>query len=98
MERNIEFLKKLIETPSPSGDEGTIAKVFIDECLKGEGVRSKGIDRNFNAAVTKGTGNFRLMIGAHYDNIGLMIQCITEHGFLHVVRMKLLTSTTRKSH
>ena len=85
MERNIELLKKLIETPSPSGDEGTIAKVFIDECLKGEGVRSEGIDRNFNAAVTKGTGNFRLMIGAHYDNIGLMIQCITEHGFLHVV-------------
>ena len=85
MKRNIEYLKKLVETASPSGDEIEAGRVFSEECLLGEGVNFEGVDRNGNVAVSKGSGDFQIMISGHLDNISLTVQTITEHGFLHVV-------------
>lgn len=77
------FLKRLLETPSPSGFEKPIqdvvriwAKEFSDE------VRT---DRHGNVlAVLHPTGQPRIMLAGHCDQIGLMVQHIDDNGFLYV--------------
>jgi endoglucanase len=82
-EGSLSFLKKLLETPSPSGYEGPIQEVvrawaheFADE------VRT---DRHGNViAVLHPGGLPRIMLAGHCDQIGLMVQHIDENGFLFV--------------
>src|SRR5262245_6941062 len=77
------FLKRLLETPSPSGFEKPIqdvvrawAKDFADD------VRT---DRHGNVlAVLHPTGQPRIMLAGHCDQIGLMVQHIDDNGFLYV--------------
>ena len=87
------FLKKLLETPSPSGYERPIQEVvrgwaadFADE------VRT---DRHGNvlaihyASNTESRGDSeseppRVMLAGHCDQIGLMVQYIDDNGFLYV--------------
>src|SRR5262245_49264190 len=77
------FLKRLLETPSPSGFEKPIqdvvrawAKDFADD------VRT---DRHGNVlAVLHPGGQPRIMLAGHCDQIGLMVQHIDDNGFLYV--------------
>jgi endoglucanase len=76
------FLKQLLETPSPSGFERPIqdvvrgwAKPLADE------IRT---DRHGNViAVMNPTGQPRIMLAGHCDQIGLMVQHIDDNGFLY---------------
>lgn len=78
-----QFLRTLLETPSPSGFERPIqdvvrtwAKSYADE------VRT---DRHGNViAIRHGAGQPRIMLAGHCDQIGLMVQHIDDHGFLYV--------------
>jgi putative aminopeptidase FrvX len=80
---SLEFLKKLLLTPSPSGYERPIqdvvrswAQAFADE------VRT---DRHGNVmAVLNPAGQPRIMLAGHCDQIGLMVQHIDDNGFLYV--------------
>jgi endoglucanase len=77
------FLVNLLETPSPSGFERPVqdlvrtwAQAYADE------VRT---DRHGNViAVLHPSGQPRVMLAGHCDQIGLMVQHIDEHGFLYV--------------
>lgn len=76
----MELLKKLTQTDSVSGDEGTIAHIiqsevcgFADEIL---------LDAMGNLIVhKKGSGN-KLLFAAHMDEIGIIVTYIDEAGFL----------------
>jgi putative aminopeptidase FrvX len=76
------FLKQLLETPSPSGFERPIqevvrswAKPLADE------VRT---DRHGNViAALNPSGQPRIMLAGHCDQIGLMIQHIDDAGYLY---------------
>src|SRR6201993_1467114 len=78
-----EFLKNLLETPSPSGFERPVqevvrawAKPYADE------VRT---DRHGNVlAVIHPGGSPRIMLAGHCDQIALMVQHIDDNGFLYV--------------
>jgi endoglucanase len=84
---SLTFLKKLLETPSPSGYERPIQEVvrswaadFADE------VRT---DRHGNViAVRKAIDDRpdlpRVMLAGHCDQIGLMVQHIDDNGYLYV--------------
>jgi tetrahedral aminopeptidase len=80
---SLEFLKKLLLTPSPSGYERPIqdvvrswAQPFADE------VRT---DRHGNVmAILNPAGQPRIMLAGHCDQIGLMVQHIDDNGFLYV--------------
>lgn len=80
------FLRRLLETPSPSGYERAIqdvvrawAKPLADE------VRT---DRHGNViAVRNPNGQPRIMLAGHCDQIALMVQYIDENGFLYVQPM-----------
>ncbi|HCU23162.1 MAG TPA: hydrolase [Candidatus Atribacteria bacterium] len=77
-----EFLKKLIETPSPSGFEEQIQKIFeervqdkIDKFYK---------DYHGNAiGVIYPDASFRVMLAGHCDEVGLMVEFINDQGYIH---------------
>src|SRR5712691_12194928 len=80
---SFQFLKTLLQTPSPSGFERQIQEVvrtwarpFADE------VRT---DRHGNVvAVVNPEGRPRIMLAGHCDQIALMVQHIDDNGFLYV--------------
>ena len=80
---SLDFLKKLLSTPSPSGFESAIQKIwcqyankFVDE------IRT---DNYGNAvAILNPNGNPKIMLDAHIDEIGLMVKYINDNGFIYV--------------
>jgi endoglucanase len=82
-ESSHQFLKSLLETPSPSGYERPVqdlvrswATHYADE------VRT---DRHGNViAALNPAGQPRIMLAGHCDQIGLMVQHIDDNGFLYV--------------
>ena len=80
---SLDFLRKLLLTPSPSGYERPIqdvvrswARPFADELQT---------DRHGNVlAVLNPAGEPRIMLAGHCDQIGLMVQHVDDNGFLYV--------------
>lgn len=77
------FMNELLTTPTPSGTESAgqavvakYVKPFADES-------KKDVHGNFHAIINP-KANFRVMLAAHCDEIGLMIMHIDEKGFLYV--------------
>lgn len=80
------FLFQLLNTPSPSGFEVEGQKVWLRFVSQfADAVEN---DAYGNAwAVRNGTNpSFKIMLEAHADEIGFMIQNISEEGFLYVTR------------
>jgi len=77
-----EFLKKLIETPSPSGFEEQIQKIF-EERVQGK-VDKFYKDYHGNAiGVIYPDASFRVMLAGHCDEVGLMVEFINDQGYIH---------------
>ncbi len=83
-EESLEFLKRLVTTPSPSGSESQIQDVckeyvspYVDDVYK---------DVHGNQyAVRNPKGELRVMLAGHVDEIGLMINNIDDKGYLSFV-------------
>jgi putative aminopeptidase FrvX len=82
-----EFLFRLLNTPSPAGFESEGQRIWMN--YTGPFADSIENDAYGNAwATLAGSGStVRIMLEAHADEIGFMIQNITEDGFLYVVRI-----------
>jgi len=81
-EKSIEFLKSFLETPSPSGFEEPAQKLFV-EYVRPYADRIE-TDVHSNVVATKNPeGKPRLMLASHCDEIGLMVNHITEEGFIY---------------
>jgi putative aminopeptidase FrvX len=82
-----DFLFTLLNTPSPAGFESEGQKVWMN--YVGSFADSLESDAYGNAwATLNGDGSSaRVMLEAHADEIGFMIQNITEDGFLYVTRI-----------
>lgn len=80
---SLEFLKKLLTTPSPSGFEGPGQRVWLD-------YTSPFADETFTdtygsaVGVLNPEGDPRVMIVGHADEIGLMVNHIDDKGFIYV--------------
>ncbi len=80
-ESSYEFLKRLLSTPGPSGNEAAAAKVWREEAEKFAEVRG---DRMGNSFATVGAGGSpKVMLSGHIDEIGLMITHIDDKGLLY---------------
>jgi len=80
MERSaLDFLKKLIETPSPSGFEQPAQKLVRDR-LKDVADEVRTDVHGNVIAVKNPEAPLRVMLAGHCDEIGLMITHIGEHG------------------
>jgi putative aminopeptidase FrvX len=76
-----EFLKNLLSTPGPSGNEGAAAKAWRTEAEKfAEEVRGDKMGNSF--ATLNAGGAPRVMLSGHIDEIGLMITHIDDQGLL----------------
>lgn len=80
---SFEFLKRLLDTPGPSGFETAPARLWRAEA---EGFAARvETDVAGNSLATVGAGGSpRVMLAGHIDEIGLMVTHVDDEGFLYV--------------
>src|SRR6056297_3272230 len=82
IEDNFSFLKKLVETPSPSGFEQPAQQV-IRQQLSGSAAEIKtDVMGNLIARYGRSDG-LRVMLAGHCDEIGFMVQFVDDRGFIY---------------
>lgn len=82
-EDSFQFLKNLLETPSPSGFEEPVQEVV--RRWAGRFADQVWTDRHGNVIAARNPeGQPRVMLAGHCDQIGLMVQHIDDNGFLFV--------------
>lgn len=79
-EQQRNFLKQLLATPSPSGDEASISRVWREEARAfADDVRADVRGNSF--AILRGDVP-RVLLAGHIDEIGVMVSYIDADGFL----------------
>jgi endoglucanase len=85
-EQSMEFLRKLVNTPSPVGHETRGQRVWLDYVKKyGEETFSDAYG-NCVAVLNKG-GSPRIMLAGHADEIAMAVNYITDEGYIYVRKM-----------
>lgn len=80
---SLSFLKRLLDTPGPSGFESAPARLWRQEAETfAENVRSDVVG-NSMAEINPG-GSPTIMLDGHIDEIGVIVQYIDDDGFLYV--------------
>jgi putative aminopeptidase FrvX len=82
-----EFLFTLLNTPSPAGFESEGQKVWMNYVGSFADSLENDAYGNAWATLNGNRSSARVMLEAHADEIGFMIQNITEDGFLYVTRI-----------
>jgi endoglucanase len=79
------LLKSLSETPGPSGFEEEVRKIVVAEYTAlGAKVEYDGLGSVLATLPGGATSGPRVMVTAHLDEVGLMVQHITADGFIRV--------------
>ncbi len=81
-EESFAFLKKLVDTPGPSGYEQQVQKVFREQVRSYVEDVSTDIMGNV-IAIKNPEGRPRVMLAGHSDEIGFIVRYINEDGFLY---------------
>jgi len=79
---SFEFLKRLLDTPGPSGHETRAARVWREEAARFAERVDIDVSGNSIAWLNEG-GSPRVMLAGHIDEIGVMITHIDDDGFLY---------------
>jgi endoglucanase len=85
-ETSLDFLRRLVNTPSPSGHEVRGQRVWLDYVEPYAQETFSDAYGNCVAILNKG-GSPRLMLAAHADEIALTVNFVSEEGFLYVRRL-----------
>lgn len=80
-----ELMRKLSEADGVSSQEGAVAKLLAAE-FRGKGLKTE-IDNFGNVLAYKSIGKNPLILGAHMDEIGLMVKHIDEKGFIRFIKI-----------
>lgn len=91
-EQSLDFLRRLVETPSPSGFEQGAQRVFREYVSQFSEDVSTDVLGNVTAVANK-SGKVRVMITGHCDQIGFIVSHITDEGFLYFRRIGGLDAT-----
>src|SRR5438046_9242098 len=78
----LDFLKRLLDTPGPSGVETAPARVWREEVKACADDVKADVHGNSVAALTP-AGTPRLMLAGHIDEIGLQVTHIDDDGYLY---------------
>ncbi|HOW73586.1 MAG TPA: M42 family metallopeptidase [Phycisphaerae bacterium] len=87
-----DFLKSMLETPSISGFEQSVARIVSRRMKPFADEITTDIHGNTIVALNP-KGKPRVMLAGHYDQIGLMVQYITDEGFLTFVTVGGIDAT-----
>jgi len=79
---SLTFLKKLLDTPGPSGFEAAPAKVWRDYAKKFSKV--SGDVAGNSLAEVNGGGKPTIMLAGHIDEIGVIINYIDDQGYAYI--------------
>lgn len=82
-DESLQFLQKLVNTPSPSGNEARGQRVWLDYVSPYADETFTDAYGNAVAVLNKG-GSPRLMIAAHADEIAMTVNYIDENGYIYV--------------
>ena len=80
-----ELMKRLSEADGVSSQETEVAKIMAER-FKKNGLRVE-IDNFGNVLAYKSMGKNPLILGAHMDEIGLMVKHIDDKGFLRFIKI-----------
>src|SRR5436309_2153153 len=79
---SLAFLKRLLDTPAPSGFEGPAARVWREEASSFAERVTTDVAGNSMAEINPG-GSPTIMLDGHIDEIGLIVQYIDDDGFVY---------------
>ena len=79
---SIAFLKRLLDSPGPSGYEGAPARVWRTEAATFAEV--SGDVAGNSIAIVNPDGAPTIMLDGHIDEIGVIVQYIDDDGFVHI--------------
>src|SRR2546425_162838 len=82
MTQTLGFLKKLLDTPGPSGFEAAPARVWREE-VQGFADEGRADTHGNSIAVVNPKGGPRLMFAGHADETGLQVTHIDHEGYLY---------------
>src|SRR5205807_10580567 len=85
-EQSLNFLRTLVNTPSPSGHEVRGQRVWLDYVRKFADETFSDAYGNCVAVLNKG-GSPRLMLAAHADEIALSVNYLNDEGFIYVRKL-----------
>ena len=85
-EQSLNFLRTLVNTPSPTGHEVRGQRVWLDYAGQFAEETFSDAYGNCVAVLNKG-GSPRLMLAAHADEIAMSVNYISEEGFIYVRKM-----------
>ena len=80
---SLTFLKRLLDSPGPSGFESIPARVWREEA-KTFAAEVRGDVAGNSLAEINPKGSPTIMLDGHIDEIGLIVQYIDDEGFAHV--------------
>ena len=83
---SVEFLKRLLNTPSPSGHEFRGQRVWLDYAKQFADETFSDAYGNTVAVLNKG-GSPRLMLAGHADEIAMAVNFINPEGFIYVRKL-----------
>jgi putative aminopeptidase FrvX len=81
-DQSLAFLKRLLDTPGPSGFESAPARIWREEARRFAEVRGD-VAGNSIAEVNAGGGP-TIMLAGHIDEIGIIVTWIDDDGFVYV--------------
>ena len=79
---SLTFLKKLLDTPGPSGFEAAPARVWRDQAKQFATVT--GDVAGNSLAEVNGKGSPTIMLAGHIDEIGVIINYIDDNGYAYI--------------
>src|SRR3974390_543978 len=85
-ENSLEFLKALVNPPSPVGHEARGQRVWLDYAKQFADETFSDVYGNCVAVLNRG-GSPRLMLAGHADEIAMAVNYITEDGYIYVRKM-----------
>src|ERR1043166_9521588 len=85
-EPSLNFLKTLVNTPSPVGHETRGQRVWLDYAKRFADETFSDAYGNCVAVLNKG-GSPRLMLAGHADEIAMAVNFIDDHGYIYVRKM-----------
>jgi endoglucanase len=80
---SIAFLKRLLDSPAPSGFETAAARVWREEAEKFADDVTSDVAGNSMAEVNP-AGQPTIMLDGHIDEIGLIVKYIDDEGYIYV--------------
>jgi putative aminopeptidase FrvX len=80
---SLAFLKRLLDTPGPSGFEGPAARVWREEASTFSDLVTTDVAGNSMAEVNPGGGP-TIMLDGHIDEIGVIVQYVDDDGIIYI--------------